>query len=111
MKKEYYDFPYSGDQIKALLEKIDKELEINKFGYVEVNNTDNKLYFYTDSSKSKLVASVALPIPEIIDNLNTTDKDKTLSANQGKILKDLVDKKQSDFTKIKHAQEARGIEI
>lgn len=35
---------------------------------------------------------------EIIDNLNSTDTDKVLSANQGRVIKELIDNFSSDFS-------------
>ncbi len=71
-------------------EKIDNETDdyicdVN-FAYLE---------FVYDESTTNWIA-IEVPIPEgetveIVDNLISTDTDKALSANQGKVLKDLID--------------------
>lgn len=61
-----------------------------QIGDTYVKNKNNTFTWPTTSGTLALTSN----IPEyIVDNLTSTDTDKSLSANQGKILKDLVDGK------------------
>lgn len=69
----------------------DLQLTISKF-IKSLNNVDNTSDIEKPISKiTQNALDNKLNIDDVIDSLTSTDIDKTLSANQGKVLKDLID--------------------
>lgn len=87
-----YDIYALVDSNVELLTSVDVNLD----DYYTKTETDNSFLKKTDATSTYATITTVdgkVDKTDIVDNLTSTDTDKPLSANQGKILKDEVDKK------------------
>ena len=75
--------------------------DINMGDYYTISQTDAKFVLKTDFDSLKTEIDKKVNKTDIVDNLTSTDTDKPLSANQGKVLKDEVDLKANDSDVVK----------
>ena len=75
--------------------------DINMGDYYTITQTDAKFVLKTDFDSLKTEVDKKVNKTDIVDNLTSTDTDKPLSANQGKVLKDEVDLKANDSDVVK----------
>ena len=75
--------------------------DINMGDYYTISQTDAKFVLKTDFDSLKTEVDEKVNKTDIVDNLTSTDTDKPLSANQGKVLKDEVDLKANDSEVVK----------
>ena len=75
--------------------------DINMGDYYTITQTDAKFVLKTDFDSLKTTVDKKVDKTDIVDNLTSTDTDKPLSANQGKVLKDEVDLKANDSDVVK----------
>ena len=83
--------------VKILLGTCD----IDMGNYYTITQADAKFVLKTDFDSLKTEVERKVNKTDIIDNLTSTDTDKPLSANQGKVLKDEVDLKANDSDVVK----------
>ena len=75
--------------------------DINMGDYYTITQADAKFVLKTDFDALKTEVDKKVNKTDIVDNLTSTDTNKPLSANQGKVLKDEVDLKANDSDVIK----------
>ena len=75
--------------------------DINMGDYYTITQADVKFVLKTDFDSLKTKVDGKVDKTDIVDNLTSTDTDKPLSANQGKVLKDEVDLKANDSDVVK----------
>lgn len=75
--------------------------DINMGDYYTITQADGKFVLKTDFNSLKTTVDKKVDKTDIVDNLTSTDTDKPLSANQGKVLKDEVDLKANDSDVVK----------
>ena len=75
--------------------------DINMGDYYTITQADAKFVLKTDFDSLKTTVDKKIDKTDIVDNLTSTDTDKPLSANQGKVLKDEVDLKANDSDVVK----------
>ena len=75
--------------------------DINMGDYYTITQADGKFVLKTDFDSLKTTVDKKVDKTDIVDNLTSTDTDKPLSANQGKVLKDEVDLKANDNDVVK----------
>ena len=75
--------------------------DINMGDYYTISQTDAKFVLKTDFDSLKTKVDGKVNKTDIVDNLTSTDTNKPLSANQGKVLKDEIDLKANDNEVIK----------
>ncbi len=83
--------------VKILLGTCD----IDMGDYYTITQADAKFVLKTDFDSLKTEVDKKLNKTDIIDNLTSTDTNKPISANQGKVLKDEVDLKANDSDVVK----------
>ena len=82
---------------KVLLGTTDIDMD----NYYTITQADAKFVLQTDFDSLKTKVGGKVDKADIVDNLTSTDTDKPLSANQGKVLKDEVDLKANDSDVVK----------
>ena len=87
--------------VKILLGTCD----IDMGNYYTITQADAKFVLKTDFDSLKTEVERKVNKTDIIDNLTSTDADKPLSANQGKVLKDEVDLKANDSDLTTHTSD------
>ena len=87
--------------VKILLGTCD----IDMGNYYTITQADAKFVLKTDFDSLKTEVERKVNKTDIIDNLTSTDTDKPLSANQGKVLKDEVDLKANDSDLTTHTSD------
>ena len=75
--------------------------DINMGDYYTITQADAKFVLKTDFDSLKTKVDGKVDKTDIVDNLTSTDTDKPLSANHGKVLKDEVDLKANDSDVVK----------
>lgn len=94
---EYVTTLPTGDDIKEKIYILpDTSQTSGNFGDIYVYDKTNKKWIHIDALKFNI--DDYIKILDIIDNLISTDVNKPLSANQGKVLKGLVDNKVDKIT-------------
>ena len=79
--------------------------DIDMGNYYTITQADAKFVLKTDFDSLKTEVERKVNKTDIIDNLTSTDTDKPLSANQGKVLKDEVDLKANDSDLTTHTSD------
>ena len=85
--------------------------DINMGDYYTISQTDAKFVLKTDFDSLKTEVDKKVNKTDIVDNLTSTDTDKPLSANQGKVLKDEVDLKANDSDVVKRTDMVTTINL
>ena len=79
--------------------------DIDMGNYYTITQADAKFVLKTDFDSLKTKVDGKIGKTDIVDNLTSTDADKPLSANQGKVLKDEVDLKANDSDLTTHTSD------
>ena len=87
--------------VKILLGTCDIDLG----NYYTITQADAKFVLKTDFDSLKTEVERKVDKTDIVNNLTSTDADKPLSANQGKVLKDEVDLKANDSDLTTHTSD------
>ena len=85
--------------------------DINMGDYYTITQADAKFVLKTDFDSLKTEVDKKVNKTDIVDNLTSTDTDKPLSANQGKVLKDEVDLKANDSDVVKRTDMVTTINL